>query len=111
MDGRKVFKLAAAHIKPFQAHLLQLAGCQIDDINWVVPHQGSHLGIAHIHKILGIATDKVINIYREHGNQVGASIPTALHEIVDDGRWQKGNKVMLMGTAASLSLAAVIWVA
>lgn len=110
MDGRKVFKMAAAYIKDFQTQLLSKAESAIQDIDWVIPHQGSHLGIMHIHKILGIETHKVVNIYKHHGNQVAASIPTALHEMVTDGRWQSGNKVMLMGTAASLSLAALIWV-
>ena len=108
MKGRRVFKMAGEHLNGFVSKLLEDANCSLSDIDWVVPHQASHLGISHACKIVGIQAERIINIYPWHGNQVAASIPTALHEMVRDGRWQKGQKVMLLATAASLSLAGVI---
>ncbi|MGL4667107.1 MAG: 3-oxoacyl-[acyl-carrier-protein] synthase III C-terminal domain-containing protein, partial [Saezia sp.] len=102
MDGRKVFKMAANHLEDFCDKLLQEARFSMDDIDWIIPHQASHLGIAHAAKILNIPKEKLINIYEHHGNQVAASIPTALHELMISGRVQKGQKVMFMATAASL---------
>lgn len=108
MDGRKVFKMAALYLKEFQDELLRQAGCVLEEIDWVIPHQASHLGIAHAARLMGIPKEKLINIYAGHGNQVAASIPTALHEMFTDGRWQSGNTLMFIATAASLSLAGAV---
>ncbi|MDP8640908.1 3-oxoacyl-[acyl-carrier-protein] synthase III C-terminal domain-containing protein, partial [Serratia marcescens] len=45
---------------------------------------------------------------RHHGNQVAASIPTALHAAVTTGRFNPGQPVMLIGTAAGLALAGMV---
>ncbi|WP_430491270.1 3-oxoacyl-[acyl-carrier-protein] synthase III C-terminal domain-containing protein, partial [Escherichia coli] len=42
----------------------------------------------------------LIDVYRFYGNQVAASIPTALHEAVISGRFTADKPVMLIGTAA-----------
>lgn len=110
MRGRKVFKMAARYLKRFQDRLLDAAGCEIDDIDWIVPHQASHLGLSHAARALGLREDRVVSIYRQYGNQVAASIPTALHELATGGRMRNGQRVMLLGTAASLSLAGMVLV-
>ncbi|MFX5587213.1 3-oxoacyl-[acyl-carrier-protein] synthase III C-terminal domain-containing protein, partial [Acinetobacter baumannii] len=60
------------------------AGCSytLRDMHVVVPHQASHLGMQHLRKRLGVPEASVVDIYAQHGNQVAASIPTALHEAI-----------------------------
>jgi len=110
MQGDKVFKLAAKHLQPFQNRLLTTAGLLLDDIDLVIPHQASHLGIEHMRRKLGIDVQKLMNIYPTHGNQVAASIPTAMYEAISQGRCKAGDKVMLIATAASISLAGMVLV-
>lgn len=55
-------------------------------------------------KSLGIASHKIIDIYRDYGNQVAASLPTALSVGIADGRIQRGHKILLLGTGAGLSI-------
>jgi 3-oxoacyl-[acyl-carrier-protein] synthase-3 len=78
------------------------------DVDVLVPHQASHLGMQHILKKLGVAEERVINIYPTHGNQVGASVPTALHEAFTLGLAKPGANVLLLGTAAGLTVGGVL---
>ncbi len=108
MNGKAVFKLASRLMDDFLAELLPKAGVQMRDIDWVVPHQASHLGMAHLIKRLGLPEERVVNIYSDHGNQVAASMPTALHEIMASGRALRGQKVLFLGTAAGLSIGGAV---
>lgn len=108
MDGKAVFKLAAQHIPAFLGQLMQQANCDLDSVDVVVPHQASHLGMAHTSKKLGLPNSKIIRIYETHGNQVAASIPTALHEAHITGRAQPGQRLLLIGTAAGLSVGGLV---
>lgn len=110
MNGKAVFKLAARLMDDFVEDLLAKAGVGLQEIDWVVPHQASHLGMAHIIKRLGLPEERVVNIYSDHGNQVAASIPTALHELMVSGRAERGQKVMLLGTAAGMSIGGAVLV-
>jgi 3-oxoacyl-[acyl-carrier-protein] synthase-3 len=108
MDGKAVFR-AAAHILPSaMATLMGDAGVQLSDIDCVVPHQASHLGMAHVTKKLGLPPERVINIYETHGNQVAASMPTALHEAYRQGLAAPGKRVLMLGTAAGLTIGGAV---
>ena len=104
MDGRAVFKLAKQVLPSDLARFLRDAQLNLDDFDWIVPHQASHLAMQHMRKSLNIASDKIIDIYRDYGNQVAASLPTALSVGIADGRIQRGQKVLLLGTGAGLSI-------
>ena len=108
MDGKKVFKLASTHMPDFMVNLLKNAGKSLQDIDWFVPHQASQLALHHLTKRLAVNPDKVINIFANHGNQVAASLPTALNIGIQDGRIQRGDTLLLIGTGAGLSIGGVV---
>lgn len=108
MDGKGVFKLAAQHLPDFIDRLLARTSLTRDRLDWIVPHQASHLAMIHLTKRLGFAKDKVVDIFAEHGNQVAASLPTALDIAIRDGRIRRGQTVLLLGTGAGLSLGGVV---
>jgi len=108
MDGKGVFKLAAAHLPAFVERLLKRAKLTRDQLDWIVPHQASQLAISHLSKRLGFAHNKMINIFAEHGNQVAASLPMALDIAIRDGRIQRGHRLLLLGAGAGLSLGGVV---
>ena len=108
MDGRAVFKLAAKVIPPFLDTLMAQTEGGKASLDLVVPHQASHLGMAHAARKLGLPASRVVNIYETHGNQVAASLPTALHEALTTGRAKAGDRVLLIGTAAGLSVGGLV---
>ncbi|MFC0227292.1 3-oxoacyl-[acyl-carrier-protein] synthase III C-terminal domain-containing protein [Serratia aquatilis] len=110
MQGKKLFRQASALIESFLSRLLFAGGVSLAQINTVVPHQASHLSLEHMRKRLGVKPEALIDIYRYRGNQVAASIPSALHEAAINGRLNRGQRVMLIGTAAGLTLGGMVLV-
>lgn len=103
MDGAALFKLTHRHFPAFVQDLLQISGWCEEDVDLIVPHQASPLALEHMIKATGLAPHKVVNIAAEFGNQVAASIPTALDIARRDGRIKDGMRVLLLGTSAGVS--------
>ncbi len=93
MKGRAVFALVARELPRFVEGLLAEAGVTMDEIDLVAPHQASHTALQHVVKLLGIDAAKMVNVYPTHGNQVGASLPTALHHGLDRHAVARGSKI------------------
>ncbi|UXH77795.1 3-oxoacyl-[acyl-carrier-protein] synthase III C-terminal domain-containing protein [Roseateles amylovorans] len=104
MDGLKIFKLAARELPRFTQRLLDAAGLTLSDFDVVVPHQASRLAIDHLRQRLHIEKDRLVDVFERFGNQVGASLPTALHEAISGGQVQRGQRVLLIGSGAGMTL-------
>ena len=102
MNGDALFRLTLRHFEPFLDRLLADAGWRRNEVELVVPHQASPLALAHLVKRCGFAPDIVIDIVRDYGNQIAASIPTALH--MARQHHTKGKRTLILGTSAGVSL-------
>ena len=108
MDGKRLYRAAAEQFDRFVGELLDDAGLDLAHIDRVVPHQASQLGMQHIFKRLGVARERVEDIFAAHGNQVSASLPTALHHALSSGRLARGDTTLLIGTAAGVTLGGAV---
>lgn len=108
MDGQAVFHLVARHLDDFVDALLRGAGLERDDVTLLIPHQASHLGLRYLTRRLGFARERMINIYADHGNQVAASLPSALHAAICGGRLRRGDTALLLGSGAGVSLGGIV---
>ncbi|NNJ62264.1 MAG: 3-oxoacyl-ACP synthase [Dactylosporangium sp.] len=108
MDGLGIMKLAAGTLPAFLSKVLAQAGTTLADIDVIVPHQVSHLGLRYLRERLGAPAEKVVDLLETHGNQVSASLPTALHAAVASGRLRRGDTALLLGSAAGLSIGAAV---
>lgn len=108
MDGKAAYKVTAANIDEFLSRLFDGTGLKIKDVDLVVPHQASLLAMQHLRKKLKIPQVKLVDIFADHGNQIAASIPTALHIARSAGRIRPGDNVLIIGTRAGISLAGMI---
>jgi 3-oxoacyl-[acyl-carrier-protein] synthase-3 len=106
MDGKAIFKAAARHGDGF---LDDFFAASLPQAEWrlAIPHQTSVHGVSIYSRKLGFREDQVFSNLADHGNCVSASIPMALHDAVTGGRVRRGDPVLLLGTAAGLSLGAV----
>ena len=109
MDGKKLFRTVAQHVTEVIDNLLEKTKTNKEDIRYVLPHQASHLGMLHIVKKLGFTEQQVVNIYEEHGNQVATSLPTVLNHTMKHNNLKKGDKILLLGTGAGLTIGAALW--
>ena len=108
MDGRAAFRLASQVLPPLMRAALVEAGVTLDDVHTVVPHQASRLAMDHLARQLGIDAHRLVDIYARHGNQVAASLPTALDHANGNGALAPGRHLMLLGTAAGLSAGVMV---
>ena len=109
MDGQAIFRMASRLLPGFMGGMLQATGNRMEDFQLVIPHQGSAMAMRLIRKKLGIAEDRFMDITRNHGNTIAASIPMGLHEAIRQQRIQRGDRVLMIGTAAGLSLGGLIF--
>ena len=108
MDGAAVYRLAAQKLPGFVAELSQRAGIVPAQLKALVPHQASAKALKHIQRVLRLPPGLLVNIIQTYGNQMSASIPTALHLAIADGRIQRGDLIALVGTGAGLSAGGVV---
>ena len=102
MDGPNLFRLSAKHFPGFISRLLEKAGWSASQVGLIVPHQASALALDHLVKRCGFMHDQVVNIVATYGNQIAASIPTALHIARKQQRLTPGTKMLLLGTSAGV---------
>jgi 3-oxoacyl-[acyl-carrier-protein] synthase III len=107
MDGPAVFKHASRTMKPFMEEFLEAIAWTQAEVNAFVPHQASRYAVESISSRLGFQEEQLILNLRTRGNCVSASIPLALAEAVYANQIKRGDKVLLTGTAAGLTLGAV----
>jgi 3-oxoacyl-[acyl-carrier-protein] synthase III len=103
MDGRPVFRSAVKCLEEIALEAIEYNKFQIQDIDWIVPHQANIRIIKSTAKKLGISMDKVILTVQEHANTSGASIPMALDIAVNDGRIQPGQNLLLEAFGGGLT--------
>ena len=108
MQGPQVYKLARKKVYFMIRKILKENNLNIQNIDFVVPHQASESAVKAYSKFGGFADDCVMNIIPQYGNCVSASIPLALSIAIEQKRIKRGDTVMMIGTGAGLSVASTI---
>jgi 3-oxoacyl-[acyl-carrier-protein] synthase-3 len=107
MEGTAIYRQAARRAGPFLDRFLERAGWTRASIHVVVPHQASAHAVRMLNERFGFSAAQVESNLALRGNCVAASIPLALAEAVTAGRVQRGQRVLLVGTGAGLTLGAI----
>lgn len=108
MDGPAIFRLAGERLVPFVSALLAQAGLTLADVALVVPHQASGHALAFMRRRLRLRDSQVVDIFADRGNQVAASLPTALHDAITTGRLSRGATALLLGTGAGVQMGGLV---
>ena len=95
MTGNEVFKVAVKTLGNVATEVLEKAGVDQDELDWLVPHQANIRIIQATAKRLDLPMDKVILTVQDHGNTSAASVPMALDVGIRDGRIKKGQLVLM----------------
>ncbi len=107
MNGPQLLKLTHQHSTDFLERLQPGLSQGLGDIRLVIPHQASMLGLRLLNRF-GWPQEKVAITLDKLGNTVAASIPVTLYQVVQNRQVQRGDKILLVGTGAGLSLGGVI---
>ena len=94
MKGREVFRHAVVNLADVLREVIGDAGVEVEQIDWVVPHQANARILDATARKLGLPAEKVVVTVDRHANTSAASVPLALDVAVRDGRIGKGDLVM-----------------
>mgnify|MGYP002392591485 FL=1 len=108
MDGQAVFKLAVGVLEKSARAVLDKAGMQETDIDWLIPHQANIRIMTSTARKLKLPMDKVVVTVDQHGNTSAASIPLALDHAVRSGQVKPGETVLLEGVGGGFTWGAVL---
>lgn len=108
MNGPKLYKSVAPRVKDFFDELLDVADISRCHLDLFIPHQASPFALRLMSKKLDIEEEKFVNIVEDYGNMIAASIPLALHLSIKEGRLNRGDKAVMMGTSAGLSIGGIL---
>ena len=106
MQGHRLLRLTQTHFPRFLAGLLAAAPVSV-----VVPHQASVAGLALLRRQLAARENEalaVVDVLAERGNQVSASLPTALDHAIREGALRRGDCALLVATGAGLTMNGIV---
>ncbi|HYD14710.1 MAG TPA: beta-ketoacyl-ACP synthase III [Allosphingosinicella sp.] len=108
MKGKEVFRHAVVNLAGVMHEVLDAAGHEPGDVDWVVPHQANKRILDATAKKLGLAPEKVIVTVDRHANTSAASVPLALDTAVRDGRIRRGDLLVLEAMGGGFTWGAAV---
>lgn len=108
MDGKETFKNAVTAM--YQAGLEALRRCQVDisQVKCVIPHQANRRILDAVGDRLGVKPEQVFMNLDKYGNTSAASVAIALDEAVRQGRFARGDLVLLVVFGAGFTWASAL---
>ncbi|BDS08820.1 3-oxoacyl-[acyl-carrier-protein] synthase 3 [Oceaniferula spumae] len=106
MQGREVFKLAVNAMRQASEKVIERAGLTPEDITLVVPHQANLRIIDAIADRLTVPNEKVFVNLHKYGNTSAAAVAIALDEAHREGKFKRGDNIIMVAFGAGLTWAA-----
>jgi len=108
MAGKEVFKNAVMAMQTAAEEALRKCNLTIHDIKCVIPHQANIRIIEALADRLSAPMEKVyVNLHR-YGNISAASVAVALDEAAREGRFQRGDLILLVVFGSGLTWASCV---
>jgi len=103
MKGNDVFKIAVKTMGKLAMSTLQKNNIDIDEIDWLIPHQANSRIINAIAKKISLPREKIVLTVDRHGNTSAASIPLAFDDAYHNGSLREGDLIMLEAFGAGFT--------
>ncbi len=109
MEGNPVFRWASFAMAKVGQQALDRAGVSVDDLDVFVPHQANMRIIDAMARSMKLPERvKIARDIAEQGNTSAASIPLALHRMIEEGEARSGDVALLIAFGAGLAYAAQV---
>jgi 3-oxoacyl-[acyl-carrier-protein] synthase-3 len=108
MQGNQVFRHAVVNISEAVVAAAKVAGVELSEVDWFIPHQANQRILEGVARRLGIAGERVISTVAEHANTSAASIPLALAQGIADGRIKPGQLLLMEAMGGGLTWGAAV---
>ena len=108
MDGQEVYRFATRRVPQCIEEALSDAGLAVSDIDLFVLHQANARIIDAVAKRLHADRDKFPTNLERVGNMSSASIPVLLDELNRQRKLHRGDRIVLAGFGAGLTIGACV---
>ena len=108
MDGQEVYRFATRRVPQCIEEALADAGLAVTDIDLFVLHQANARIIDAVAKRLHADREKFPTNLERVGNLSSASIPVLLDELHRQGKLHRGDRIVLAGFGAGLTIGACV---
>lgn len=108
-EGQTVFRWAVWEMVKVAKRALEVAGVDPEELNAIVMHQANERIIDEMAKQLGLPEHVVVaKDIKTTGNTSAASIPLAMHALLEEGRIKSGDLALQIGFGAGLAFGAQV---
>jgi 3-oxoacyl-[acyl-carrier-protein] synthase III len=108
MAGKEVFKNAIIAMQTAAEEALRKCNLTINDIKCVIPHQANSRIIEALAQRLGAPMERVYMNLQRYGNVSAGSVAIALDEAAREGRFQRGDLILLVVFGSGLTWASCV---
>ena len=108
-EGQTVFRWAVWEMVKVAKEALEVAGVKAEDLNAIVMHQANERIIDEMAKQLALPDHVVVaKDIKTSGNTSAASIPLAMHALLEQGQIKSGDLALQIGFGAGLAFGAQV---
>jgi 3-oxoacyl-[acyl-carrier-protein] synthase-3 len=108
MDGPSVFKKAVVKFPEVIKEALDANQLTPADIRMLIPHQANLRIAQFVQQQLKLSDDRVYNNIQKYGNTTAASVPIALCEAWQEGKFKEGDLVCLAAFGSGFTWASAL---
>ncbi len=109
MKGRDMFKVATRTLAKNTRTVLKKADIQMENVDWLVPHQANIRIINTTVSILKFDINKTVINIEKYGNTSSATIPVAFHEAIMENKIKRGQTVVFSAFGAGLTSGSIVF--
>ena len=111
--ARKIHDVAMRDGPPLIEEALAQVGANLDEVDWLIPHQTSvraiRAGERAIGAQLGQRPRHTVVTVDDYGNTASTTLFLALHRCLSEGRMRHGDRILLLSVASGLELGVVLF--
>jgi 3-oxoacyl-[acyl-carrier-protein] synthase-3 len=107
MNGREVFKFAVRQMGESSLKVVEKAGLNKEDVNFLIPHQANIRIMEASRERLDLPIEKMSMTVDKFGNTSASSIPLSLYEEVKSGKINDDDVLVMVGFGGGLTWGAV----
>jgi len=103
MNGREVFKFAVRQMGQTALNVIEQAGLEKEDVDYLIPHQANIRIMEASRERLGLPVEKMSKTIHRYGNTSSASIPISLVDDLEEGKVKDDDVIVFVGFGGGLT--------
>ena len=109
MNGKEVYETATRVLPESITEILEANQLNVDDVDWVIPHQPSVRILQETARKVSIPFEKVMTNMDKYANTAGGTIPIVLDETYRSGKIKEGDTLLFAAVGSGWTWGTAIY--